>query len=545
MFMDYESCSGRLVMELAIILDPDREGVAVDIGVGDHGFFFADFAEKGFQVIAVEPLPSAGLVTACRAQGIALEVAAMSDNDGHATMYRGQFKGKPSDALSSLDPDWWGSSRTTKEVSSITLATFLEKWKIKKITVLKMDTEGSEATIIDQLRSIPAEMLPKVIQFEYGGGAAKHSQRAGWSPKFFDNTCASIEVLRSLGYEWLLPVDSDLLTVNVLWLPDVVDPAEAFHPQSHVGNAIVCKDNQGVRNLVGNADDICRPHVDYPESLLKRLLRFGSQESAHSFRWILPFVIAQQYETKRRPLRVAEYGPGANSQQFLNSMVCELLVSVEDNLEWYHEYAPQMAAVPDVTVDYALVEVKSAEGKAHAGGHVWTEPEILEYVNHPAGYGENYFDIIFIDSGDRGDPVTVRGRQYLGWPVRNRCLELAHALLNDKGVAIVHDVPGPVAAMIRALDDSIQRFKYVEQFEEFQTTVVSDTLDLVPLRVKLQERYRIHRRRLSRLAPVTGVVARLVARVSHLGGTTWHTKRCLRRWMYALLDLDDAAGREQ
>jgi len=520
----YEKCSSRLIMEFAKILDPDRKGVAIDIGVGSGKDYFVELANNGFQTFAVEPLPPDDLLPACREHGVTLETAAISDEDGYVTMYLGQYHGKRSMEMSSLNPDWWASSSDTQEVPSLKLDSFLTKWAIKKISVLKMDTEGSEFTITNQFRSISRDRLPSLVQFEYGGGAPRYSQLGGWSAKYFQNTCAGLEVLRSLGYEWLLLVDGELPTVKTFWLSDINDFAEVFHPMSGVGNAIVCKDGR-LRHQV-DIVDLCKPYIDYQENLVKSLLRLGSEESTHSFKWILPYVIAQQYEIQRRPLRILEYGPGCNSEQFLNSLVCQHLVSIEDNLEWYNEYASLMSAFPEVNVDYRLIEVKSAEGKAYCGGHCWTEAEILAYSQYPSKYGSNYFDVIFIDSGDRGDEVTTNGRRYTGWPIRNLCLELAHSLLNENGVVVIHDVPGPWHRMNSALADNIQTFKYAQGFEEFQTTVLSDSLDLTSLGAQIRKLYQL------------SSLTQMLSRFFNQRGRAWHNGRFAKLLMKTLLRFD-------
>jgi hypothetical protein len=119
------------------------------------------------------------------------------------------------------------------------LDTLLKKHDIKGIAILKIDTEGSEFTIISQLPSLPKNLLPAVVQFEYGGGAPKSTQSCGWNEKYFGHTCDCLQLLQSLGYTKAALVERELSTVLIYNLLDVKDWANLFGPKFHVGNAIV------------------------------------------------------------------------------------------------------------------------------------------------------------------------------------------------------------------------------------------------------------------------------------------------------------------
>lgn len=263
--------------------------------------------------------------------------------------------------------------------------------------------------------------------------------------------------------------------------------------------------------------------ISYSGSKVNELIHLGTEEGVHSFKWIIPYVIGHQFEIKQRSLRILEYGPGCNSEQFLTSNVCEHLVSIEDNSEWYEKFASTISKVPAVEVDYKFIEVKSIEGKAYHGGHCWTEEEILSYAEYPLKYGNRYFDIIFIDAGDRQDNVTIRGKTYRGWPIRNIALELAHSLLIDKGVAIIHDIPGPYPKMNKALGDNTRTFKHTYPVEEFYTTILSDSLDLVPLKQYIRKRYRL------------GFHTWIIPRFLRSREVTWYqykiTRSLMKSWM--------------
>ena len=523
--MQYEGCSRQLTLELADRLDADRRGTFVEIGLGTSDYYFVDFAKRGFKALAVEPLPTENLLTTCDYYGVPIEISAIAEEDGPVRMYLGQYKGQPNVNLSSLNRDWWGSGAEERQVNSLRFESLLTKYSVDSVTALKLDVEGSELAIVDQLRLLPQRLLPSLVQLEYGGGGSKETQLGGWSAKYFERTSAALAVLRSLGYEWLLVVDRDLPAVRSSWLGDTDSLGEAFHPLSHVGNAIVCK-NGSLRHTI-NLAELCAPFADYPQPLAMTLARTGSDKATHSFKWLVPHAIAQQYEAKRRPLRVLEYGPGCNTEQFVKSLVCEKLVSVEDNANWYHRFAQVALSDPSVDVDYHLVEVGSAKGKAYHGGHCWTEGEILAYSQYPLRYGSSYFDIIFIDSGDRQDEVSIMGRAYLGWPIRNLCLELAHSLLTTGGVVILHDFPGPYHRMNRALSQSVRSFRYVDEFEEFATSVLSDSAHVTCVRTSIEQTYRL------------GRFSRLVARLLHRSGRTWHSSRLANPLMKRMMRLDD------
>lgn len=255
------------------------------------------------------------------------------------------------------------------------------------------------------------------------------------------------------------------------------------------------------------------------------LMRLGTQKSTHSFKWILPYIIAQQYHRKGRPLRILEYGPGCNSEQFLYSQVCECLVSIEDNQAWYDKFAPLFLGAKTKT-DYHLVQVTSPEGKAYDGGHCWTEEEILSYANYPAKYGAGYFDIVFIDSADRHDQVTVQGRTYKGCPVRNLCLEQARSLLSEDGTIAIHDFPGPYRTINVGLEDNVRGFKNHQAFDEFYTTVLSLSFDLSDLKTQIVTRYHL------------GWRTRLITRILNHLGATWYKHKTTFSIMRSLLELD-------
>ncbi|MCT7970702.1 FkbM family methyltransferase [Laspinema olomoucense] len=473
----------------ATILDPERQGTAIEIGVGTQDYYFVDFVKAGFPTLAVEPAPAEELRVTCQRLNVPLEQAAIAEKNGEVTLYLGEYEGQLNVNLNSLNPDWWGvvnpqqsefphQKRTlaSLKVPAFTLKTLLQNRGIERLSILKVDTEGSEFGIINGLREIPPQTLPSLVQFEYGGGGDRQSQEGGWNPKYFQNTLDCLEVLKALGYEWLVLIDRDLPRPYSLALQEITNLAEIFHPLSHVGNAIACKTRHITSRI--NLESLCQPYLNYSHKLAQSLVNLGSSKIVHSFKYLLPYVIIHQYKIKRRPLRVLEYGPGCNTEQFIKSLVCQQIVSVEDNAGWYEKFAPIVQSAQGIDIDYRLIQVKSEEGKAYLGGHCWTESEILEYCEYPLKYGPGYFDIIFVDAGDRQDEVTIKGRTYPGCPVRNICLELAHTLLADQGVVVLHDVPGPFPTINQSLVEPIKTFSGVKSFPQVCTTVLSNSVNL-------------------------------------------------------------------
>ncbi|WP_261204510.1 FkbM family methyltransferase [Laspinema sp. D2d] len=473
----------------ATILDPERQGTAIEIGVGTQDYYFVDFVKAGFPTLAVEPAPVEELRVTCQRLNVPLEQAAIAEKNGEVTLYLGEYQGQLNVNLNSLNPDWWGVVKpqesdsfrqrrtpTSLNVPAFTLKTLLQNRAIERLSILKVDTEGSEFGIINGLREIPPQTLPSLVQFEYGGGGDRQSQEGGWNPKYFQSTLDCLEVLKDLGYEWLVLIDRELPRPCSFSLQEITNFADIFHPLSHVGNAIACKTRHITSQI--NLDTLCQPYLNYSKKLAESLVTLGSSKIVHSFKYILPYVIAHQYKIKGRPLRVLEYGPGCNTEQFIKSLVCQQVVSVEDNAGWYEKFAPIVKSAQGIDIDYRLIEVKSEEGKAYLGGHCWTESEILEYCEYPMKYGPGYFDIIFVDAGDRQDEVTIKGHTYPGCPVRNICLELAHTLLADQGVVVLHDVPGPFPTINRSLVAPIQTFSVVKSFPQVCTTLLSNALNL-------------------------------------------------------------------
>jgi hypothetical protein len=109
-----------------------------------------------------------------------------------------------------VNQDWWGigEKSNVSEVNCFTLGKIIEEYNVNAITYIKIDTEGSEHLIIKQLVNFEESLLPKIIEFEYGGGAIKSTGVGGWKSDYFNKTLNCISICHKLGYEYLLLFNS-------------------------------------------------------------------------------------------------------------------------------------------------------------------------------------------------------------------------------------------------------------------------------------------------------------------------------------------------
>ncbi|GCL37528.1 FkbM family methyltransferase [Anabaena aphanizomenioides LEGE 00250] len=267
--MRVESCCQSLLAEIIQEIDPQKEGFCIDVGVGTFAFYCEVFAKLGYPTIAVEPLPVKKLKQISASYGIKLLENCLSNIDGKQLLYLGNFAGLFNSNFSSLSPEWFGSSPKTKEVESITLSTLLSRIKPDKITCLKLDIEGWEFNVIEQLPNIDNALLPQVIMFEYGGGVNKKQGQKGWSKDFLEKTLNCLKILQKCGYQSCIMIDFapqskerffDLQSVNI-----AVD--QLFDDQSVYGNIITLKNG----NISpAKIHTICQPY--YQASLIDLLV---------------------------------------------------------------------------------------------------------------------------------------------------------------------------------------------------------------------------------------------------------------------------------
>jgi FkbM family methyltransferase len=238
--MHVEECCQAILCSVLPQIDPGRQGLCIDVGVGTFDLYCELFASIGFDTVAVEPLPTPAIKMICRSLGIVLIESCMYDNDGTQTMYTGTYKDSENLNLSSIRADWWGSSSHSVQVRSMTLATLLTTINARLITCLKLDVEGVESVIIKQLQRTHAFLLPAVVMFEYGGGGTRDEEKAGWSETGIHDTLSCLQILKDLNYRTTILVDSSPESKErVIDLAGVeVTPDALFHPRAVYGNAV-------------------------------------------------------------------------------------------------------------------------------------------------------------------------------------------------------------------------------------------------------------------------------------------------------------------
>lgn len=209
--MDVEKKIFTLIPYLLKKYDKRKIGVAIDIGVGTFNFYCEVFKDEGFNTYAIEPLPSENLQKLVKERNINLISACITGFNGKIMIYSGQFHGSQSSDLSSIHKSWWGVNEQSNVslVDSIRLEKLFSEYSIDQITYMKIDTEGSEWEIISQFQELDRTTLPKIVEFEYGGGASKHEQKAGWSQEYFSKTIDCISTLKECGYKYVLVFDRE------------------------------------------------------------------------------------------------------------------------------------------------------------------------------------------------------------------------------------------------------------------------------------------------------------------------------------------------
>ncbi|WLT37230.1 FkbM family methyltransferase [Synechocystis sp. B12] len=198
--MRVEPCCQALLAQLLPEVDPQRQGVCIDVGVGTFAFYCQIFAELNFKSLAIEPLPVKALKKLAERSNLTLLPVCLSDQNGEQTLYVGKFAGIFNSNFSSLSPQWFGASSQARKVKTLTLQNLIGQEKIEQITCLKLDIEGWEWAVIKQLENIESYLLPAVVMFEYGGGVNRGQNQKGWTSEFFENTLNILKSLKTLGY---------------------------------------------------------------------------------------------------------------------------------------------------------------------------------------------------------------------------------------------------------------------------------------------------------------------------------------------------------
>jgi FkbM family methyltransferase len=275
-----EECCQAILVDALPGFDPKRTGWCIDVGVGDFAFYCQTFAHLGYQSAAIEPLPVAKLRTICAQYRIRLVEAALSEHDGSAPLHLGIYADRPNTNMNTLRPDWWGATASVVQVQVMKLHTLLASLDARVVTCLKMDVEGMEPAIIRQLPDLPTRLLPRILQFEYGGGAERGSGQAGWSAPHLAEMLQSLQIVRDCGYKAALVMDGTTGTPP-RWLDlqtAALDVETVFEPHARYGNIMCFCEAPDVAAI----DAICRPYTDLStepplllssESLFRRVLR--------------------------------------------------------------------------------------------------------------------------------------------------------------------------------------------------------------------------------------------------------------------------------
>lgn len=239
--MRVEACCQALFEHLLPDLDPQRQGLCIDVGVGTFAFYCELFARLGFATVAVEPSPTDKLRAVCQRHPIQLIEECLSDRVGIQTLHMGKFASLANSNFSSLAADWFGASAITRPVPTLDLATLLDRVVAAQITAFKLDIEGWEPVVIQQFVALPAPQRPRVVMFEYGGGGSRTQGQKGWSPKFLTGTMDCLKTLQQLGYSCCIMVDYAAGTEAKVFDLQALDLAQEapFYPNGVYGN-ILC-----------------------------------------------------------------------------------------------------------------------------------------------------------------------------------------------------------------------------------------------------------------------------------------------------------------
>ncbi|AFZ44472.1 methyltransferase FkbM family [Halothece sp. PCC 7418] len=238
--MRVEACCQSLLKEILPSVDPYREGVCLDVGVGDFAFYCDLFSRLGFSTIAIEPSPNKKLRRICKQNSIQLLECCLSNHNGMQRLHLGRFAYLGDRNFNSLEAEWFASSQQTKLVSTINLSKLINLTGIEEITCLKLDIEGWEVVVIEQIKALPPSQLPKIVMFEYGGGSRRYHGKKGWSPKFLSGTMKCLETLQKHGYGFSIMIDyAPNAKPNIFDLQSLtLDPDTLFIPNAVYGNII-------------------------------------------------------------------------------------------------------------------------------------------------------------------------------------------------------------------------------------------------------------------------------------------------------------------
>jgi hypothetical protein len=161
-------------------------------------------------------------------------------------------------------------------------------------------------------------------------------------------------------------------------------------------------------------------------------------------------------------LNVVEWGPGQNTGIFLRSGKVKRLISFESDAQWFEKYRSEFSEeIASGQLDLRLIpfdpernpkqEIISLEYNPR---HAYVESVLMEF-------GENFFDIAFIDGGG----------------YRTDCTELAELIVCDGGLILWHDIVSwrdnkPEYASGRRYQDVFTRFPEYHYLDRHRTLLI-------------------------------------------------------------------------
>ncbi len=238
--------------------DKSKEGVAIDIGIGTDNYYFPIFQKENYKTFAIEPLPCENLLELIPKTKVVFINECISDYNGTIEIYTGRYEGNDYVDVSSTNFDWWGIDKNSKteSVSCRNLKSVIEDFRIKKITYFKVDTEGTEFTIIKQFEDIPIYIYPEIIEFEYGGGGTKMEGKAGWSEKYYKQTLDILILLKKIGYKYMLIFEREVEIPIEANIEGDINFTELFQDQFVYGNILIFRDKKYSLNKINL---FCKP----------------------------------------------------------------------------------------------------------------------------------------------------------------------------------------------------------------------------------------------------------------------------------------------
>ncbi len=380
--MHVEECCQALLNYLIPIVDQERQGICIDVGVGTFAFYCELFARLGFKTVAVEPIPVNALRQVCQYHNITLIESCISDINGIQNLHIGTYQGVENLNLCSLEPDWWGASIEIRQVQSITLSKLMSSVNTKKISCLKLDVEGSESTIIRQFMALPESLLPSVVMFEYGGGNNKEQGRKGWAPKFLTATMECLSVLKQCGYGFSIVIDAAKDTaqfISDLQLSNL-EHNEIFEPSAVYGNIISFRSGAYSENAIAsictlyqNNDLVNSNNIAiYPQSSTKLVVknhqtasrfiinsavneRFQSTILGRAPKMLdLQHLCIQYFVTPRGVIHIGSH-EGKEEIALYQAMGVQKVLFIEANPVVFERLKVNIAGIPNVqAVNYAI-----------------------------------------------------------------------------------------------------------------------------------------------------------------------------------------------